>query len=683
MRPVLIRTFITVLLSGVGLWAHGQAALQMPQTDDERLNQVRGLARNALRMGDTYTALFYFEEWARRKPDNTEVLHQLAELYRATRNYTLADTTYQRVLIQAADRYPEAYLSRAQMQMSRGKYVEAKRTLEQFRKVSRSLSDKSLGKWGLELMKGCDLALDLKDSAATATIALLDTSINWAHIEFSPAPMGDSVMVFGSLRENQVNFYDATEVDSARMPMRRLFRAVPKGDDWVFDGPFQGPWESMEGQIGGFALSPSGERVYFTVCKPDWTGKMICRIYMSDRNGSSWGEAIDLGDEVNHPRYTSSQPTVGRASKTNAEVVYFVSDRPEGKGGMDIWFTEYNPRKKQFREAKNAGAAINTAGMEFTPFYDIATHTLYFSTDSRPGLGGLDVFSMEGERSRWQKDSLHHMGKDINSEADDLWYSLRPDRKGGFVVSNREGGVALLHSTCCDDIYTFTFNSNIEIHADVKVTECGKDCLKGATLRLFMVDAETGEDYLAEERTVSGCQLDLQLTPNRDYRVEVTKDGWFNGTATLSTKGIRKSDTLQMDVCLRIIPTEPVRLEGIRYDFDSADLTTDAKTAIDTGLLVILARNPDIIIELSSHTDSRGKDDYNMRLSERRAQSVVKYCIDKGVDKRRLVAKGYGETRPIAPNERPDGTDDPDGRAMNRRTEFKIIGRLGDEDIGD
>jgi OOP family OmpA-OmpF porin len=121
-------------------------------------------------------------------------------------------------------------------------------------------------------------------------------------------------------------------------------------------------------------------------------------------------------------------------------------------------------------------------------------------------------------------------------------------------------------------------------------------------------------------------------------------------------------------------------LNGINYGYDSADLTTDAKVSLDTGLFPIMTENPQIIIELSSHTDSKGSDDYNLKLSERRAKSVVDYMITKGITSNRLVDKGYGETKPVAPNENPDGSDNPEGRAQNRRTEFEIIGELSEDE---
>jgi OmpA-OmpF porin, OOP family len=151
----------------------------------------------------------------------------------------------------------------------------------------------------------------------------------------------------------------------------------------------------------------------------------------------------------------------------------------------------------------------------------------------------------------------------------------------------------------------------------------------------------------------------------------------FNKELSVDTRKIIKSDTLRLDaIYINILPKDPIIIKNIYYDFDDWKLTDIAKINIDTTLLKVLVNNPRIIVEIGSHTDSKGDDDYNIKLSQKRAESVVKYLIEKGIDKERLFAKGYGETKFIAPNENPDGSDYPEGRQMNRRTEFRIVGSL-------
>ncbi|MFT4594829.1 MAG: OOP family OmpA-OmpF porin, partial [Polaribacter sp.] len=433
-----------------------------------------------------------------------------------------------------------------------------------------------------------------------------------------------------------------------------------------------------EQHIGNGALSPDGQRFYFTQCQENFVGKVICHLYYAEKEGDKWGESIKMNDQINLPNFTTTQPTVGRESKRNQEVIYFISDRPEGKGGLDIWYTEFHARTKRFRTPKNAGAAINTPGTEFTPFYDVSTHSLYFSTDGRVGLGGLDVYKIEGEKTKWSKDSLQHLGKAVNSPADDFDFVLNKDRQTGFLVSNREGGVALMNATCCDDIYSFEFVEYVNIHLNGLVIDTA--CLDEVDVLLYMKDPSTGEKYLVEELRVNPCTFSFTLEPDRDYTIEAKKNGYFNDMVEATTKNLTPADTLNIELKLTKIPKKPIVLEGILYDFDSANLTASAKVSLDTGLYPIMIENPQIIIELSSHTDAKGSDAYNLNLSKERAKSVVDYMISMGIDSRRLKDVGYGESKPIAANENPDGSDNPEGRGLNRRTEFEIIGELSEDE---
>lgn len=235
-----------------------------------------------------------------------------------------------------------------------------------------------------------------------------------------------------------------------------------------------------------------------------------------------------------------------------------------------------------------------------------------------------------------------------------------------------------MNATCCDDIYSFEFVEYVNIHLNGLVID--STCLDEVDVFLYMKDPATGEKYLAEELRVNPCTFSFTLEPDKDYTIEAKKDGYFNDMVDVTTKNRTPADTLNVQLQLKKIPKKPIVLEGILYDFDSANLTASAKISLDTGLYPIMTENPQIIIELSSHTDAKGSDAYNLKLSKERAKSVVDYMISKGVDARRLKDAGYGESRPIAANENPDGSDNPDGRALNRRTEFEIIGELSEDE---
>lgn len=677
MRQVLILFSLLFALA----WSETSIAQQnVPETEQLNMRKIRGLAQNSLRMGDTYSALIYYKEWAKRKPENASVILQLAELYRNARDYEHASDAYWNYLkLTGGQKNQMALFHAGNMFMQTGKYEEARSNFIKFRRYAKRMDDRWYRCVTEYRIAGCELAMSLRDSVKKAEVQHLDESINKAHIEFSPIPMDDNTLIYGSLISDEVEFYDMEELDTADLPKRKFYLAKKEGDEWKSAGEFKEPVGETNIHVGNGALSPDGNRFYFTKCQENFTGKTICHLWYSEKEHGKWGEPVEMNDAINLSNFTTTQPTVGRESKRNQEVIYFVSDRPEGKGGLDIWFTEYHARTKRFRAPKNAGASVNTPGDEFTPYYDVSTHSLYFSTDGRVGLGGLDVYKIEGEKTRWSKDSLQHLGKEINSPADDFDFILNKDRNSGFLVSNREGGVALLNATCCDDIYSFEFVEYVNIHLDGLVID-STECLDEVDVLLYLRNEETGEKYLAEELRVNPCSFSFTLESNQDFTIEAKKVGYFNDVLDVTTRDKTPADTLKIELQLKKIPKQPIVLEGILYDFDSANLTVSAKESLDTGLYPIMIENPQIIIELSSHTDSKGSDAYNLKLSDERAQSVVKYMIEKGIMAKRLKAKGYGETKPIAPNTNEDGSDNPEGRALNRRTEFEIIGELSEDE---
>lgn len=675
----LLRLLILLIISVQSFTLFSQN--QIPDLKGKSLKEIKKTGKNAIRLGDTYTALFYYIEWAERKPDNYSVVFKVAELYRLTRNYVEAEIWYQKIIGSSLDDFPSSIFYIAIMQMSLEKYEDAKANFLKSKKKIRKLKDatkyRKLIKSGL---LSCDYAISLRDSNKTAVIEHLDTSINQPHIEFSPIPINETTLVYGSLKDDGVNYYDVALHDSMTIPLRKFYIAKKENDKWVSKGEFTGPFNQENAHVGNGVLSEDGKRIYFTICQKNWKSKVICQLYYSDKQNGKWQEAVKMNDLINLPNYTTTQPAIGRESRKNNEVIYFVSDRPKGKGGLDIWYTQYNRKKKKYSAPRNAGSRINSAGTELTPYYDLVTHKLYFSSDGKIGIGGLDVFSAEGEKSRWQ--DPENLKKNINSPADDIDYTFSPDHKGGFLVSNRKGGVALLNPTCCDDIYEFKLSEYIDINLIGKVLD-STDCLSDYKIYLYINNEETEEKFLSKELAVDTCNFKLSLEQGYNYTVEIRKDGYLNGSKEISTTRITKSQNLETTINLNKKPKGRIVLPGILYEFNSPNLTADSKLSIDTSLYLLLIQNPDIFVEISSHTDSKGTEGYNLKLSQRRAESVVRYLALKGINKKRMLPQGYGETMPIAPNQKEDGSDNPEGRKLNRRTDFQIKGIINLDDLLD
>ncbi|MEO6302917.1 MAG: OmpA family protein, partial [Bacteroidia bacterium] len=410
--------------------------------------------------------------------------------------------------------------------------------------------------------------------------------------------------------------------------------------------------------------------------------EMICAIYVSEKNGDEWSEPVKLPKNVNNPKFTSTMPSITTDPAKGNEVIYFVSNNKEGRGGLDIWYTVYDKKNKVYKTPKNAGNKINTAQNEITPFFDNETRTLYYSSDGMGGLGGYDVFKAVGDGKKWM--STENIGQPLNTGADDIYYTISPNREEGFLVSNRKGGNALKNSTCCDDIYTYKLSEYIRINLVGNVGEMidPNTAIPQATVEVYLVDKKTQEKFLV--KIVESDKLGnfkTTVEANQDYFLIIKKNDFLGTTADVTTKAITISQDITKNVLLAKKPKEPIRIPNIQYEFDKSNILEVSKIAIDTTVLSLMEANPEVIIEIQSHTDSKGSDKYNEKLSQQRAESVVNYLISKGIKPERLKAKGYGESKPISPNENADGSDNPEGRAQNRRTDFKIIGVIDTEII--
>lgn len=644
---------------------------------EKKAGQNRSLAKEAVRTNNIYLAIIYYER--NYTLDSTDIRNweEIAPLYLRTHNYPKAELFYSK-LIQSKSfkKHPEYLYYLALSEKAQGKYDQAKSNLLLFKKKASQVDDPAIKKLYKTELEGCEMALAISSEPGEFVVRNIGASVNQPHIEFSPIPYGEEGMIFGSLTEQKERIYDLKS-DSIEFPRRKLFVAEEIEGDWYKAGLFKGPFYTEDTDIGNGCFSIDSSRFYFTRCKEDEIGKMICRIFVSTKQGGNWSEPELLDEAVNMEGYTSSHPTMGRESKRNYDVIYFVSDREGTKGGMDLWCSVYDARKKVYKKARNCGSRINTPGDEMTPFYDIQTKTLYFASNGQPGYGGFDIFKSTGELSRWENTT--NIGADLNSSYDDLDYALKPSGKGGYFVSNRPGGQSLYHPTCCDDIYAFTNTKYIDISTSVCLTDSTGNPINADLVSLYLMDS-TGRTLIRTKSNADGC-IRFELRPGMQYEVEGKKEGYYTDKITLSTIGIAQTTRMEKTLSLTQQPKEPIVISDIKYDFDSPNLTQRSKNILDTTLVLLFKKYPTLQFEISAHTDSKGSDAYNLKLSQKRAESVVRYLVSKGIPEIQLVPKGYGETKPIAPNEKPDGSDNPEGREKNRRTEFKILGEIEEEII--
>ncbi|MCK9255851.1 MAG: OmpA family protein [Bacteroidales bacterium] len=669
-----------------------------------RPGQVLKLAKTAQKDGDIFSAIDYYKIYEELNPGRPKVQAALGQLYLKEKNYREA----QKYLFDAYNLDPKNNIMDlfyyAECLKTLGEYTEAKQYFNQFISIARKNKDLKeevkLAKNHIEGIASAELWLSMPNNIIVKHIG---KEVNKPHIDFSPIPYEDDKLIWASLAEDEVKYYDPNKDE---LPVRKFYLAQRKGEEWKNLGEFEEVINGININTGNGAFSGDKKRFYFTRCSKDYSNKVICKIFVSNLENNIWQEPQELPEQINQAGSTNTMPSVG-VSRMNTDILYFVSDRKNGQGGLDIWFTFYDSKRKEWKEPKNCGKRINTPADEITPYYNIETKTLYFSSNGHPGMGGFDVFKSFGEGKNF--DGALNLEYPTNSSFDDLYFVLEDNRQRGFFSSNRNGGYSLRHENCCDDIYEFINKDYIniavtgkifgitdssffktiekeyqqEMALSLNVLERSDDIelLYDYQVSLFMIDKNNGKELFVKNDFTTPGYYFFNLEQGFDYFISVKDYNKKEKRLPFTTKNITISDTLVLDaIIINTLPEQSFIVKNIYYEFAKSNLTTDAQKTIDNTVFKILQAYPNIIIEISSHTDSIDSEEFNMKLSQDRAQSVVDYLIKKGIEPERLVAKGYGKNFPIAPNTNPDGSDNPEGRQKNRRTEFKVIGQLNNEE---
>ncbi|WP_316736799.1 OmpA family protein [Pedobacter aquatilis] len=412
--------------------------------------------------------------------------------------------------------------------------------------------------------------------------------------------------------------------------------------------------------VGAASFTADEKTIFFTLTKvPDELKNLKNKsytinveTYSSTKDASgNWTKPVSFAyNKVNN--YSVGDPFITPDGKT----LYFSSNMPGGKGGADIYFCVKNADGNWGNPVNLID--VNTDGNERTPFLD-AKGNLYFSSDGRIGMGGLDIYFAQWNNNHFTK--IQNLGYPINSAQDDFSAKLNEKGEVYSFSSNRADGLG------SDDIYTVQFPPQLVFKLDGKVSaKKNNQPIAGAKILLTKADKQT----LTAETDANGF-YSFTLAKDSDYTILANKVGYFAEVGAATTKNLTSSATLHQNFSLDAIEiNKAIRLENVFYDYNKWDIRLDAMVDLDK-LVNILQLNPTINIELSSHTDSRGKDAYNLTLSQKRAESAVQYIVSKGISRSRIVAKGYGETRPV--NRCLNGVKCSEAEfQQNRRTEFKI-----------
>ncbi|MCD8528455.1 MAG: OmpA family protein [Chitinophagales bacterium] len=427
--------------------------------------------------------------------------------------------------------------------------------------------------------------------------------------------------------------------------------------------------------VGNPSFTKDGKTVYFTKCELEDALVNTCQIYRSYLGEGVWTKPEMLPSEINEKGSYTSQPHITE-NEEGKPVLYFVAERESGRGGKDIYIALIN-EDGSFQKAKNIGSPINTRYDDLSPFYDAATKTLYYSTDGELSFGGLDIYKSEWkENEGWQEPV--NAGQPLNTSLDDYDFVLNEKGNLGYLVSNRVGTTTLRSETCCDDIFEVR-TTQVDLYvAGVVYAENATSRVLAKNANVVLKNITNESD---EELTFTNDKFVFKVNPDENYELNASLANFKDVMLTFNTDGINKSDTLFYDLFLnQRKDLMNVRIGVVYYEFDMSKLRSDAPDTLK-NVLLILKSYPKTMVEVSSHTDSKGTDEYNMALSEFRTEAVSNYLIKEGVDKNRIIQKWFGESMPAASNTNPDGSDNEAGRALNRRTEFKIVGEVDDINI--
>jgi len=407
-------------------------------------------AHEAFGNGDFYSASYYFSKAIELEPENIDIAYWLADASRLSYAYKDAEKWYLFIKEKKiVNNYPLLYLHLGSVSKSLGKYHEALNFFEQFVNNNASTNSPELLKAKQEVAS-CIKALEIIKDTLKVTISRIENTINTPYSEFNSYPLGDSVLYFSSLRPT------SKEMPNTLIPPSyntMIYRSNMSISGWSEPKEMDSKINTNEAHNANITFNPERNTIFFSRCYEDKPSKMSCNLYKSKFENNRWTTPEKLNNRINLPGYTSTQPAYGRYNNVQ-DVLFFVSDRPGGQGGMDIWYSVI--KDNVFNEPINLGSFVNTPGDEISPYYHIPTQTLYFSSDWIEGLGGFDIFKTKGFFNEWSKPK--NVGYPINTSYNDMYFVLNENYPEGYITSNRPGSLHLKGETCCNDLYYIKFD---------------------------------------------------------------------------------------------------------------------------------------------------------------------------------------------------------------------------------
>lgn len=599
------------------------------------------------------SAIVYYDELFSRNPNRARIGFKLGELYTKKRNYFKAMNVYKKLYESDPDKNILALYSFGEIAKTLHKYRVAEYGFETFlRDFEPDENLRNLKKLARNHLEGIQLAK--KESAVNRGRDLMllsdDPFIATNHFQNL---LSDGLAILPGKKLN------CKSLDSCLIYVAEWLNLQDEFTDRMILNRY---FFSTEVLVSGNTTRYVLGQCFF-------------------ENGQ-WGNCQLLPEPVNDKRQNSLLPVIANESRRNNPVIYFVSDREEGRGGFDLWYTVFDERKGTFKEPKNLGSKINTPADEWSPYYDTINRELYFSSKGLVGYGGFDVFRSTGELRSWT--NPEHLGAKVNSSFDDYFFKPVDDDKG-VLASNRRKQPNAASPHASDFFYEYTFPGQKKQYVYVAVRRNPTDTI---LTKIFQRFALAESEYVLDENVsvpVTLCLMDtespmdiktkmvslkesvpFEIKPEKSYLLKV--DGTYGGDSLfVFSANDNINDTLNVN------NPAPNRLSiTINYPLNESALDKYARHLIDTSIVYAYHTLGRAKVIVRSYTDDTGSDIHNMRLSKKRARTVFYYLTDSGIPKHNIHYRGLGDKNPVVPNVTPEGEPDPEGRAKNRRTEITL-----------
>lgn len=627
---------------------YSQQALQELTTSSRRAREAFENAINHYNSWETGKAEEEFLRAIEIDPDFIEPYVILGEMYHDAQRYEDCIEIYKSAIEIDTDFFPNNHFYLANSKLKLGKYEKAKSRIKVFIKydeISSEMRDKAD-----RILEVCNFAIEAIESPVPFEPVNIGAAINTEFAEYSPSLTADETTIYFTRKQQgeHGSEYGPGEYED-------IYYSHKDDGEWQPARNLGEPVNSPRNE-GFLSVSADGQHLFFTACnRPSGVGS--CDIYYSRRKGDSWEEPQNMRTPVNS-RDWDSQPSTTADGKT----LYFTSARRGNIGTTDIWMTEFQS-DSTWKTPENLGSVINTSGREISPFIHPDNRTLFFASDGHIGMGGYDLFySRRDEDGNWSEPV--NLGYPINTHEDQ--FSL-------FIgASGREAYFASEADTEEDetDIYYFELyeEARPEPLTYMKGEVFDKYTKQPLHASFELIDLETDEVLInSESDAYDGSFLvAIPLDMNIGLNVSASEYMFFSKNFSLE-RAYTGIEPYHMDIPMRPIEAgETTVLRNIFFEYDEYELKPESKSELDR-LVKLLENNPDIRIEIGGHTDNIGSYEYNKELSLNRAKSVYQYLAENGIDPERLEYEGYADTKPIDTNETEEG------RANNRRTEFKIL----------